>query len=176
MPDFKIHNDDCDELLVNGVCHRCGFAPDSQSIAWVSVLESRHDLRERARKAEKDALDARCTIERLEVRQQELLELVARLSQSTPLASEMEGWESARRALVAEVGTLRARVAELERRMPVGATFVTALVPNAATATDRVRPSCGVCLDGAAPCPVVDPPGVTQWTCLACGKIVGRVA
>jgi hypothetical protein len=32
---------------------------------------------------------------------------------------------------------------------------------------------CGVCLDGAAPCPVIEPPGVTKWTCLACGRIVG---
>jgi hypothetical protein len=34
---------------------------------------------------------------------------------------------------------------------------------------------CGVCLDGRAECPVVDPPGQTQWTCLACGRFVGEV-
>lgn len=33
---------------------------------------------------------------------------------------------------------------------------------------------CGVCLDGKAPCPVIDPPNTKQWTCLACGKIVGE--
>lgn len=34
--------------------------------------------------------------------------------------------------------------------------------------------SCGVCLDGLATCPIVDPPGQTQWTCLACGRFVGE--
>lgn len=36
--------------------------------------------------------------------------------------------------------------------------------------------ACGVCLDGNAPCPVVDPPNTTQWTCLACGRFVGQKA
>jgi hypothetical protein len=33
--------------------------------------------------------------------------------------------------------------------------------------------SCGVCLDGKAPSPVI---GEAQWTCLACGKYVGQPA
>lgn len=32
---------------------------------------------------------------------------------------------------------------------------------------------CGTCLDGKAPCPITDPPELTHWTCLACGKFVG---
>lgn len=48
-------------------------------------------------------------------RRDRLLELVANISQTTPLAEELQGWESQRAALVAEVGTLRARVASLER-------------------------------------------------------------
>lgn len=35
---------------------------------------------------------------------------------------------------------------------------------------DGVIYSCGVCLDGSAPCPVE---GETEWTCLACGRFVG---
>lgn len=54
---------------------------------------------------------------RLRERQQEHLALIARISQSTPLAIEIEGWEAQRAAFMAEVGTLRARVAEMERLM-----------------------------------------------------------
>lgn len=52
--------------------------------------------------------------ERLRGRRDELLALVARISQETPLPAELEGWEGQRASLIAEVGTLRARVAELE--------------------------------------------------------------
>lgn len=54
-------------------------------------------------------------VERLLARQQVHLAQIASLSQSTPLADELQGWESARAALVAEVGTLRAQVAEVTR-------------------------------------------------------------
>jgi hypothetical protein len=37
-----------------------------------------------------------------------------------------------------------------------------------------VKWACGVCLDGSAPCPIVEPPNQTQWTCLACGRYVGH--
>jgi hypothetical protein len=50
----------------------------------------------------------------LVVRRDELLELVARLSQSTPLDSEVAEALEQRGALIAEVGTLRSRVTELE--------------------------------------------------------------
>lgn len=56
-------------------------------------------------------------VEQLETRQQELLQQIWNLSQSTPLPAEYEGWTSQRAALVAEVGTLKARVAELEREV-----------------------------------------------------------
>lgn len=54
-------------------------------------------------------------IGRLLVRQQELLATIVRLTNETPFPDEVKGWESQRSAMVAEVGTLRARVAELER-------------------------------------------------------------
>lgn len=54
-------------------------------------------------------------IDALLTRQQELLGLVAKLSRETPYADEVKGWEDQRRAMIAEIGTLRARVAELEQ-------------------------------------------------------------
>lgn len=46
-------------------------------------------------------------VDRLTARRDELLALVARLSQETPLPDELKGWESARAAMLAEIGTLR---------------------------------------------------------------------
>ncbi len=53
-------------------------------------------------------------VDRLESRQQEHLQLIAKLTRETPYPDECDECRSARRALVAEVGTLRARIAELE--------------------------------------------------------------
>lgn len=55
-----------------------------------------------------DALDA---VVRLQVRQQELLALIAKLTRETPYPAELDECRSARAALIAEVGTLRARLA-----------------------------------------------------------------
>jgi len=51
----------------------------------------------------------------LETRQQELLQTIVRLTNETPFPDEIRGWEAQRAAMVAEVGSLRAMVAELER-------------------------------------------------------------
>lgn len=48
-------------------------------------------------------------------RRDALLALIASISQSTPLPSELEGWEGQRAALVAEIGTLRAQLAASAR-------------------------------------------------------------
>lgn len=58
----------------------------------------------------------RAEVVNLTARRDALLRLVANISQSTPLPDELQGWEGQRAALLAEVGTLRSRVAELERR------------------------------------------------------------
>lgn len=50
----------------------------------------------------------------LEARRDELLALVARISQETPLPDEIRGWEGQRAKLVAEVGTLRSEARRLE--------------------------------------------------------------
>lgn len=56
-------------------------------------------------------------IERLKTRRDELLATIVRISQETPLPEEVAEALNQRGALVAEVGTLRARVAELERQL-----------------------------------------------------------
>jgi len=77
-------------------------------------------------------------IDRLTARRDELLVLVARISQSTPLPDELAGWESQRAALVAEVGTLRAANAELERERDAARAEITALRPGRG-ATHAIR-------------------------------------
>lgn len=52
---------------------------------------------------------------RLEIRINDLLTAFVRLTQETPFPDEMKDWQATRAAMTAEVGTLRARVAELER-------------------------------------------------------------
>ncbi len=54
---------------------------------------------------------------KLEARRDELLAMVAKLSQTVPLESEVAEALDQRGALLAEVGTLRARVTELEARL-----------------------------------------------------------
>ncbi len=56
-------------------------------------------------------------VDKLMTRQTELLQIIRTLSQTTPLAEELTGWESARAALIAEIGTLRAANVELQRRL-----------------------------------------------------------
>lgn len=56
-------------------------------------------------------------VERLRVRQQELLATIVRLTNETPFPEELQGWESQRAAMLVEIGTLRSalRVAEAVR-------------------------------------------------------------
>lgn len=66
-----------------------------------------------ATRAKRDAHAARCEdleqqVAALTERQDTHLRMIANLSQSTPLAEELQGWEGQRAALIAEVGTLRA--------------------------------------------------------------------
>lgn len=78
-----------------------------------------------ARQAHADAAEVLVQVaaerDRLEERRDVLLALVADISQSAPLPSELEGWEAQRAALVAEVGTLRAALAEAERALQASA-------------------------------------------------------
>jgi hypothetical protein len=66
--------------------------------------------------AKREAIGASTAeVVRLTERRDALLAFVWNASQSTPLAVELEGWEGQRAALLAEVGTLRAQVAERDR-------------------------------------------------------------
>lgn len=56
--------------------------------------------------------EARADAERLKSRQQDHLALIAKITRETPYPAELEECRSARRALIAEVGTLRATLAE----------------------------------------------------------------
>lgn len=107
-------------------------AVKGQLIRLLDSVDARDSL---AHVEELDALKAR--VADLEERQQKHLELIRRLSQETPLASEAEGWTSQRAALVAEVGTLKARVAELERDLNYLA-ILRAIWPAFITACDEV--------------------------------------
>lgn len=55
-------------------------------------------------------------VDELETRKSELLALVAKLSQETPLDDEVKGALASRGALLAEVGTLKAALSAAERR------------------------------------------------------------
>jgi hypothetical protein len=75
-------------------------------------------------------------VRELEARRDELLATLARVSRETPYPDELKGWESQRSAMVAEVGTLKARVRELE-----------AALVEAREATASVHTRLGVVVD-----------------------------
>lgn len=102
---------------------------DEICAAFDDALARAREARERAF-GDRDAHSERCVelaeqvsdLEQQNValteRQQTHLRMIANLSQSTPLAEELQGWEGQRAALIAEIGTLRAKLVEAERRVP----------------------------------------------------------
>lgn len=88
----------------------------TSDIATIAVAGARDLL------VELDARDAQ--IAALEARRDELIALTVRLTNEVPFSGEVKGWTAQRAAMIAEVGTLRARAAELEaavQRLTVGA-------------------------------------------------------
>ncbi len=69
-------------------------------------------MRERDQLAE-TCRSQRVQIDALETRQQELLALTVRLTNETPFPEEANGWIETRAKMMAEIGSLRARLAEL---------------------------------------------------------------
>lgn len=53
----------------------------------------------------------------LETRRDELLATIVRLTNEVPFPDEVNGWVAQRAAMLAEIGTLRARVRELEQKV-----------------------------------------------------------
>jgi hypothetical protein len=92
----------------------------------------------------------------LTTRRDSLLALVAKLSQTTPFAEELQGWERQRAAMIAEVGTLRARVAETNRRI---ADACAAVAAHGARELERAMSPCSqlsAFFDGELPATIRD--------------------
>lgn len=83
-------------------------------------------------------IKAEAAVAALTERRDALLVTVRNVSQSTPLPAEIEGWEGQRAALVAEAGTLRARVAELERDRVATLAYVATFSPFTRRAADAL--------------------------------------
>ena len=56
--------------------------------------------------------EERAEVERLQVRQQELLATIVRVTNETPFPDEIKGWQAQRSAMTAEIGTLRSALRE----------------------------------------------------------------
>jgi len=80
-------------------------------------LEADDQWRSRAWDAEEEVRRLREQNDGLMKRRDELLTMVANLSQTVPLESEVAEALNQRGALMAEIGTLKSRLAELERRV-----------------------------------------------------------
>lgn len=80
----------------------------AELVVRIEVLELRLDT------ALDDLQEARATEQALRVRQQELLQAIVKLTNELPYPDEVKVWTEQRAKLIAEIGTLRSRVAELE--------------------------------------------------------------
>ena len=100
--------------------------------------ESDHGLCWPCASAELDRANAR--ILELEARANEHLSLIARLSRETPYPNEAADLRSQVRVLIAEVGTLRSKVASLHEVNAVQAATITEL-----RAANPPAPPCGKC-------------------------------
>ena len=77
---------------------------------------------------------------RLRSRIDELLTLVVKIINETPYPEELTGWEAQRRAIIAEIGTLKARVRELECERNIETLF-----DHSARTTKMHIPDLGFC-------------------------------
>lgn len=74
----------------------------------------------------------RTAVAALEIRQHELLATIVRVTNEMPFPDEIKGWTGQRAKMVAEIGTLKARVAELESAIAADKERVRAVVIDAA--------------------------------------------
>jgi hypothetical protein len=79
----------------------------------------------------------------LRIRRDELLATVARVSRETPYPDELKGWEAQRRAMVAEVGTLRARVADLGSALAIAQQSYTTVADAVAASSESAADLAG---------------------------------
>lgn len=78
----------------------------------------------------------------LRARRDELLATIARISQSEPLPDEVQNALNRQGALLAEIGTLRSRVGELEQDLEM------ATGPHCSSCGNAIDPECCWCGDG----------------------------
>jgi DNA repair exonuclease SbcCD ATPase subunit len=91
-------------------------AEGNRQAVRIAELETERDQHRDDFQATADrAVELQVRIGELESRQQELLELVAKLSRETPYADEVKGWTDQRAKMVAEIGTLKAERAAWAR-------------------------------------------------------------
>jgi hypothetical protein len=109
------------------LCHGCGNIWQPYPVTTVGV-DYHVGCNERINQLDYDLAwtkaqwqEAGAEIETLTKRRDELLEMVAKLSQTVPLESEVAEALNQRGALLAEVGTLKARIVELESMLPARA-------------------------------------------------------
>lgn len=85
---------------------------------WLVCVDGSTVVRERAINEEHLALDIieLCAeVRRLQTRQQELLAAMVRITNETPFPDEAANWTEQRAKLLAEIGTLKAQLAEARR-------------------------------------------------------------
>lgn len=86
--------------------------------------------------------------ERLLARQQELLATIVRVTNETPYPEEIQGWQSQRSAMIAEVGSLKAEVIGLKRALLASERerdqYMAAVVENG-TRADSLAAKLGEC-------------------------------
>lgn len=120
---IQTHFDDMDEFIARSLNALPALVAAARERDQLQVkLENQGhalfvaEIEHKKMQAEVSAL--RAEVERLESRQQVHLQQIAKLSQSTPLAEELTGWEGQRAKMMAEIGTLRGELARLRAPVP----------------------------------------------------------
>ena len=109
--------------LARDICSAGSETFEVSSPAVTMLLDERARLAhtlllflEKGLEAERRVADLTAAVDVREARIHQLLRDFVRLTQEQPFPEELREWPAQRAALIAEVGTLRARLAELEAR------------------------------------------------------------
>jgi hypothetical protein len=90
---------------------------DESGYAVTAISEpTRQANRNLAEKRLRKASVMRERIAELEQRQRSHLALIVKLTNETPFADEIAGWKEQRAKMIAEIGTLKAKISELEHK------------------------------------------------------------
>lgn len=105
---------DSNRVIVNG--EQEFFVSFAAWLSLVHAAEAQQRHNEEIARVQVQRDEARQEVERLTARQQELLATIVRISQETPLVEEVKEALEQRGKLLAEIGTLKAMVAELRAK------------------------------------------------------------